>query len=80
MTGKQAPCTHHYLIDTPDGQVVVHAVCKKCGDERDYEPGWLDRMAGEYGRQYANRVHHARVRTERSENVKPLMEGDDGEV
>lgn len=34
-------CAHHDIVDTPSGTPMSHAVCQKCGRERDY-PNYVD--------------------------------------
>lgn len=57
-----AKCTHHYVVETPNGTVVVHGVCRECGAERDF-PTWIEAQ-DEWAHKIAN--HHKRVRTPRS--------------
>ena len=36
MTINERLCAHHWLVATPDGREWLPAVCKLCGEEREY--------------------------------------------
>ena len=33
-------CTHHFIIETPNGGETVKARCRKCGKTREYMVSW----------------------------------------
>jgi len=36
----RAPCRHHWLIESPNGNERLRGRCRRCGTERDW-PAWL---------------------------------------
>lgn len=41
LMSVDAPCAHHWLLDTPNGSVTIHGVCHLCKAEKDF-PAYYD--------------------------------------